>query len=141
MASKFDGIRGKAADLLDSASASAKETAEAARRRVNSTYGNARDTSERLMEQGRERAAGAYETGCDRAEQAYRSGKEKAGRAYEVGKDRASHAYGVSKVQAGKVADKTVEQINDKPLAAVVGAFAIGAIAALLVPKGGKRDA
>ncbi|WP_337827886.1 hypothetical protein [Pseudonocardia sp. TMWB2A] len=125
----FDRLRERAADALDTASSSARETAEAARARVATTYGNARDTSERLIEQGREKAGEAYVVGKEKAEEAYR-----------VGKDKATHAYGVTKVEAGKLADKTVEQINDKPLAAVVGAFAVGAIAAFLIPKGNRRD-
>ena len=47
----FDRLRERAADALDTASSSARDTAEAARARVASTYGNARDTSERLIEQ------------------------------------------------------------------------------------------
>lgn len=109
----FDEIarqsRDKAQDIADRASESARQTADAARARIQDGYGRVRSATGDLAARGREQADHLSRASAD---------------ALEKGKAKASKAN-------SKLKDVAAEQ----PMALVAGAVALGALIGSLLPK------
>jgi hypothetical protein len=64
----------------------------------------------------------------------------KAADAYQAALDRTSAAYSAARERAGSVGQRTAESIDAAPMAAVVGGLALGAIAAVLIPRTAREE-
>jgi ElaB/YqjD/DUF883 family membrane-anchored ribosome-binding protein len=120
--------------------------------KASEQYREARDKAEEALASGRAKADEAMKMARGKADEASKAVREKAenaaalarGKAEEVSKlahekseqakVAAAKAAQASRDAAHKAREKTSEQIDSNPLAAVLGGLAIGAIAAALVP-------
>jgi len=71
----------------------------------------------------------------EKAEEAYEQARERAGEAYESARTRASAAYESALARAETAKKRTAQGIDTNPTAALVGGLALGALAAMLLPK------
>lgn len=109
----FDEItrqsRDKAQGIADRATESARQTAEAARARIQDSYGKARSATEDLAARGKVQADNLTRVGADVLEK--------------------------SKAQASKANSKLQHVAKEQPMALVAGAVALGALIGSLLPK------
>jgi len=61
--------------------------------------------------------------------------RDRAARAYEAARERTASAYETARSRAGEVTRQASEQMTVYPVAAVIGGFLVGAIAAALLPR------
>lgn len=83
----------------------------------------------------RAKAGARYNDVRSKAEQAITTSKAKAHDALETGKVRAKETAAVTREKAKVAAQKTSQQLDSNPLAAIAGGLAIGAIIAAALPR------
>ena len=66
--------------------------------------------------------------------------RNKAGDAYQAARERTSAAYGTARERASSATRKTAQQVDSNPGAALIGGLALGALAAVLLPKSRKEE-
>jgi ElaB/YqjD/DUF883 family membrane-anchored ribosome-binding protein len=81
-------------------------------------------------------ATGATESGGGRFDNV----RTKASDAYQTARQRTSSAYGTARERAASATRKTAEQVDSNPGAALIGGLALGALAAVLLPKSRKEE-
>ena len=99
------------------------------RSKASARYNEVRGKAEQALTSGKAKAHDALETG-----------KAKAHDALEAGKLRAKETATVTREKAKAAAQKTSQQFDSNPLAAIAGGLAIGAIIAAALPRTAKRS-
>ncbi len=113
----------------------------AATTHVRDAASQARDTAGHVVEVAVERVSEAVSTAKDSVGEAYSTAAEKASDTYNVVSQRASEAYAAARERAAAAGEATRENVKEYPAIAVIGAIAVGAVVAALLPRSDREAA
>lgn len=77
----------------------------------------------------------AIDTTKAKASETLANGKERASRSYASGKAKASEAYESAQAGVRRARERTTREVEDNPLAFLIGGLAVGALAGTLLPR------
>ncbi len=81
------------------------------------------------------RAREAANAARDAVGNAYGGARETVSGAYSAARERTAAAYDATREKAGQARRRTAEEIDENPIAALVGGIALGALAATVIPR------
>jgi len=114
-------------DIIDSA----RKAAERAGEKLDT----AKTATGAAIENTRAKAAEKIASGKAKAADGYAAGKEKASEAYAASRAKAQKAYDKAQKSVTKAKARTAKELDDNPLAFLVGGLALGALAGSLLPR------
>lgn len=117
--------------MTDTIIDSARKAAERAGEKLDA----AKTATETAIESTRTRAAETIASGRVKAADGYAAGKAKASEAYAASRATAQKAYGKAQKGVTKAKARTAKELDDNPLAFLIGGLALGALAGSLLPR------
>ncbi len=120
---------------VDAVVAAVHDAAATARGSVSGGYGVTRDAVTDGYAVAREKVSATYGDLAERLSPAFGAAREGAGHAYEAAREQSAAALESARDTLSQAKEKTVQSIEDNPLAAIVGGIALGAAVGALLPR------
>ena len=123
------------AGRVDTVVAAVHGAASNARDSVGDAYGVTRDAVADSYAVAREKVSATYGDLAERLSPAFGAAREGVGHAYEAARELSTAALESARDTLSLAKEKTVQSIEDNPLAAIVGGIALGAAMGALLPR------
>ena len=128
------------AGRVDAVVAAVHGAATTARGSVGDAYGVTRDAVADGYAVARDKVSATYGDISERLSPALGVARESVGHAYDAAREQSAAVLGNARDTLSQAREKTVQNIEDNPLAAIVGGIALGAAVGALLP-GSRREA